>query len=641
MSKRLRRNAANYLTAVAAVSFGLGAFATLEAANSGTTNLFRPQGEDAATNQGDYVSTALSGSNDHYAYFIEVPPQTGNITVDIFDADVGNTSGGQEHDRDVSGSSFTADARYRLYRPSGAQVLNVTYDATGSNENAANDSWRTMYVENNPQPGHWELQVEIDNGDEWNAFGLRVYDGAGNQDTDGVELNVYHQPFVNVGVNPDGDGNYLLYPYVTSDCEAQVHEFDWDDPSGGTSGANGNIQLTSRDGEYTRNFTDLTDNNTWSPPAQHFLTGSPSWPGAAAANSGLPGTQAAAGYGIWTAAINIDDDTGNTAGQGNYAQVYMTYGTGQPVTPSSQNVTGSIRIYLPTDGVNGNTPGGAPVKPYAEQFYTHVSGPNPPLTLQTTRVNVQVVLTNPTSRPIIFSPSNLVTATVPGLIGAGVGTAGYGGNAAVTQGSIVSQPGIGLGGTVTWNPGVVLANSTATLNYHVLATPATSGASVRVTGTVSSGGTTARFVDETGNTTQARATYTCGPLCTLALPAPANNSTLSVEFASMKAECEAPGSPVVISWETLEEVSNVGFNVYLGKEDDRAMIAYERLNDSIIPAQGGNGAFYAFVDDRPTTSYSDTRTYFIEDIDASGIGTIHGPFTMSFSTAGMPTWENY
>jgi len=54
--------------------------------------------------------------------------------------------------------------------------------------------------------------------------------------------------------------------------------------------------------------------------------------------------------------------------------------------------------------------------------------------------------------------------------------------------------------------------------YYVNVTPTAAGQRIPVTGTPASGnGTRAKFVDETGNTTQARATYQFGPLCELAV----------------------------------------------------------------------------------------------------------------------------
>ena len=126
-------------------------------------------------------------------------------------------------------------------------------------------------------------------------------------------------------------------------------------------------------------------------------------------------------------------------------------------------------------------------------------------------MTVRVV--NPSAQSITFSASNLVTANIPGS------GAVYAGNAAVGQGSIVSQPSVGGTGNITWNPGTVAAG--ADRDPHLpgrrhpdLGRPARSR---RRPPPASGNGTRAQYVDNTGNTTQARATYLFGPLCELAV----------------------------------------------------------------------------------------------------------------------------
>ncbi len=63
----------------------------------------------------------------------------------------------------------------------------------------------------------------------------------------------------------------------------------------------------------------------------------------------------------------------------------------------------------------------------------------------------------------------------------------------------------------------MLAGTTALFTYQVDVTPTSAGQRIPVTGTPASNGTRAQYVDETGNTTQARATYLFGPLCELAM----------------------------------------------------------------------------------------------------------------------------
>jgi hypothetical protein len=214
----------------------------------------------------------------------------------------------------------------------------------------------------------------------------------------------------------------------------------------------------------------------------------------------------------------------------------------------------------------------------------------------------------------------------------------------ISQGSIVSQPLVGSSsGTITWNPGVVAAGTNVFLNYFVDVTPTAIGRLV-VTGTPASGGTTAVYVDETGNTTQARAQITFGPLCELA--ADVSGTPLFVELESFDAVSNGVGQPVSLSWTTAMEVDNVGFHIYRAANNaGRSQQLGERLSTSIIPAQGnGTGASYQFTDTHALTSDNEARAYLLEDIDLNGTRTLHGPFRLadpSGQVSSVDTWSNY
>ena len=173
--------------------------------------------------------------------------------------------------------------------------------------------------------------------------------------------------------------------------------------------------------------------------------------------------------------------------------------------PTANPQQNTFRLYLPTDA------GSAPVEPYVTQQLVGPAGTVPSVG-QTLPVIVWLTVVNPTSQAITFSSSNLVTANVPGF------GAVYADHIAVSQGTAVSQPAVGGTGNVTWNPGTVAAGAEAILTYYVNVTPTSAGQRIPVTGTPASGnGTRAQYVDETGNTTQSRATYLFGPLCELAV----------------------------------------------------------------------------------------------------------------------------
>ena len=57
-----------------------------------TDQLITQEGAKAGASLGDYVGSILSsgGLNTYYSYFIEVPSGLSQLTVDIFDADVGS-----------------------------------------------------------------------------------------------------------------------------------------------------------------------------------------------------------------------------------------------------------------------------------------------------------------------------------------------------------------------------------------------------------------------------------------------------------------------------------------------------------------------------------------------------------------------
>jgi hypothetical protein len=83
---------------------------------------------------------------------------------------------------------------------------------------------------------------------------------------------------------------------------------------------------------------------------------------------------------------------------------------------------------------------------------------------------------------------------------------------------------------------------------------------------------------------------------------------------------EANARRVTLTWETVTEVDNAGFNLY------RAMLKegpYTQINEALIAAQGDpvSGAGYSFAD---APDYG-TYYYKLEDVDLYGMSTLHGP----------------
>jgi hypothetical protein len=79
---------------------------------------------------------------------------------------------------------------------------------------------------------------------------------------------------------------------------------------------------------------------------------------------------------------------------------------------------------------------------------------------------------------------------------------------------------------------------------------------------------------------------------------------------------------VILEWKTESEIDNAGFNLYRSESENGE---YEKINTSLIPAQGSStqGAAYEFVD----KDVKNRKTYYykLEDIDFNGTSTMHGP----------------
>jgi hypothetical protein len=100
--------------------------------------------------------------------------------------------------------------------------------------------------------------------------------------------------------------------------------------------------------------------------------------------------------------------------------------------------------------------------------------------------------------------------------------------------------------------------------------------------------------------------------------------TLSVALASFEAETHA--GDVTLTWTTESETDNEGFRVLRSTDSDGdfEVVSY------FIPAEGGPvfGAEYEFVDDavEPYITYY----YLLEDLDTSGVSTLHGADACTF-----------
>ncbi|HQQ61635.1 MAG TPA: hypothetical protein PKU89_09905, partial [Kiritimatiellia bacterium] len=277
----------------------------------------------------------------------------------------------------------------------------------------------------------------------WNIDDIEILHG----EETSVELNVYADSFVNYGLagSVGASQTFTVYPYVDCGCAGRSNDFDSD--------SSASYALTSRSGGYKWSATGVSGDDSWQSGAV------PAWTTDFFSDD----------YGIWSEDLTVTIPSGDTS---NFVTHYLgDYGAAPP-PPTAQPQAGALRLYLPTGA------GAAPVKPYVGQTVRFISGQNPPLVGQTTRLGIRVDVTNPTPHAITFSAANTVDAYVPG------GDVVYAGTATVSQGSIVAYPTVTPGpyGWLRWNPGVVAANTTASLYYHVDVTPTAAGRLV-ITGT--------------------------------------------------------------------------------------------------------------------------------------------------------------
>ena len=108
----------------------------------------------------------------------------------------------------------------------------------------------------------------------------------------------------------------------------------------------------------------------------------------------------------------------------------------------------------------------------------------------------------------------------------------------------------------------------------------------------------------------------------------AGSTPLAVTLASFDAQ--AMIDHIQLSWETVSEANNAGFNLYRSASPAApdALLAY-------VPSQAPGstqGASYSFDDTQVTAGQ--TWYYWLEDVDLSGATSLHGPVS---ATIQAPT----
>ncbi|MCU1347407.1 MAG: hypothetical protein JWO56_437, partial [Acidobacteria bacterium] len=453
--------------------------------------------------------------------------------------------------------------------------------------------------------GHWEVRVDMSSavtaGDSINGFGLRAHDGTSG--AGGTEFNVYADSMLAIGSNPPNAGTntrtYSFHPYITSGCTCGQNDYDLDSNAGNI----GSMVYTSRGGTFTQTFASatLSTNDVWN---RDSVTG---WTSDSIADD----------YGIWTLAATINSYLVAGTPNGNYATLYVSNWTAAANPPAANPAANTHRVYF------GNDAGASPVKPYLLQQLTQRFNGTLPVG-QTRRYTVTIRISNPTAWPIVFSAARLVTANIPG------GTVVYNGSPQVSQGSVVSQPAIGGSGNITWNPGTVAAGADAILSYDVNVTATSAGQHIPIVGTpVSGNGTRATWLDETANANQARAIFTFGPLCEIAV-----NEGLATDVVVSSFDVAVRGGTTSIEWTTATEAGTIGFNLY---RVDAATRALTRVNPSTIPTDPRapqSGRHYRFADSGNAAAQP---SYVLEELTASGKVNRYGPFLANgVSSAATP-----
>ncbi len=100
-----------------------------------------------------------------------------------------------------------------------------------------------------------------------------------------------------------------------------------------------------------------------------------------------------------------------------------------------------------------------------------------------------------------------------------------------------------------------------------------------------------------------------------------DNNPTAVDLTDFSAVWD--GDAVAVSWETAQELDNLGFNLYRGES---AAGPWTRLNAELIPTQNPGavfGATYTWLDENVTPGA--TYFYRLEDVDIYGVSTFHGP----------------
>ena len=145
---------------------------------------------------------------------------------------------------------------------------------------------------------------------------------------------------------------------------------------------------------------------------------------------------------------------------------------------------------------------------------------------------------------------------------------------------------------------------------------------------------------------QATATYTAGATAGAgSADATADSQTVAVSFnvplavllAGFSAEGQA--DQVLVRWDTVSEVNNLGFNLWRGTSPNAPDT---QLNASLIPSQApGSTQGYSYEwTDQANLVAGTTYYYWLESVDADGVVTRYGPVSATLSVPTAVTLGN-
>lgn len=105
-----------------------------------------------------------------------------------------------------------------------------------------------------------------------------------------------------------------------------------------------------------------------------------------------------------------------------------------------------------------------------------------------------------------------------------------------------------------------------------------------------------------------------------------SEGALAVTLADFRAESRS--DHVLVTWETVSEANNQGFNLYRSTSPD---VAGQQINPTLIPSQApgsAQGAVYTWQDADVTAGT--VYYYTLEALDLSGASSLHGPVSVMF-----------